>query len=549
MVDPTPHRAELSLVEQLAVRALATGSIVDIDADGHAPAAPAASFSAMLGEDSGIPAIDQIRVPTDRVSGHFLERFLRAPGQLGESDLVVISHVLAASVSTQILGVGAVPASTNAATHYSSKSWLRDSAMIALALKRDGKADKAEAILWNILSFHGAQEQRWRFDHYHTSPDPVGDYAKRVRHPHAMTDIAADGRLKEATDVWGHEQLDSIGWLIFLPFRLANEGALNLGALNDRITKEVNSFNADESLFVVALKFLNRIEAWNQSGRGPWEDMLKQSRASELGMMLAGLIEAQKFFASHPNGWGAFACCYGKDVTTEECQRRLREEVDRAEKEIRAALLRRVPDVPGALAIECDDETGERRSQDSGMLWLLYPGEIGLTVNQEAAILRTVYRNMREVGFVRWPGDSYVGQDYANERREHMWPDFADGSVPNYREARWSLFDPLLAAYYARRYVTSGSRDGQLLVRADRHLRRTLAMITNTESQFDWYRQDRKGVTSVTIPRHCLPEAEWFDTQSGLWRPNHNSPLMMANAALALAMLRYGYALTHKAAA
>jgi hypothetical protein len=71
-------------------------------------------------------------------------------------------------------------------------------------------------------------------------------------------------------------------------------------------------------------------------------------------------------------------------------------------------------------------------------------------------------------------------------------------------------------------------------VYADRHLKRSLSFITPAVSVLNVAGKGR----SFTIPRGILPEAFAWDSRRESWLANHNSPLLMAQAALGLAFER-----------
>jgi hypothetical protein len=172
-------------------------------------------------------------------------------------------------------------------------------------------------------------------------------------------------------------------------------------------------------------------------------------------------------------------------------------------------------------------------------VFLLYPFDCNLKLERQNTILRTVYRNMGEAGFRRWEmdredgPDRYVGQDYFRNADPADKGEFARLS-DGYKPAEWSLFDPLLAAYYYRRFVHSGGKDRECLLYGDKHLKRALSFITKeSHSLF----VEGKGEEYV-VPSGILPEAFAWDSSQQRWRPNHNSPLLMAQAALGLAFER-----------
>ena len=173
------------------------------------------------------------------------------------------------------------------------------------------------------------------------------------------------------------------------------------------------------------------------------------------------------------------------------------------------------------------------------MTLLLYPFDCNLKAERQNTILRTVYRNMGENGFRRWDNDceegpdTYVGQDYFQNLDPEDKGEFAK-VCEGFRPAEWTLFDPLLAAYYYRRFIKSGGVDTEAFVYGDRHLKRSLSFITPEPHDMRVEGKSR----DFHIPGGILPEAFAFDSERGTWRPNHNSPLLMAQAALGLAFER-----------
>jgi hypothetical protein len=173
------------------------------------------------------------------------------------------------------------------------------------------------------------------------------------------------------------------------------------------------------------------------------------------------------------------------------------------------------------------------------MILLLYPFDCNLKVERQNTILRTVYRNMGAHGFRRWDvdletgPDLYVGQEYFLNRDPRDKGEFAKNR-DGFRPAEWTLFDPLLAAYFYRRFIQSNGGDHESLLYADRHLKRSLSFITPTTHALF---VEGKG-RMYEIPAGILPEAFAWDSVRGEWRPNHNSPLLIAQAALGLAFER-----------
>jgi hypothetical protein len=163
---------------------------------------------------------------------------------------------------------------------------------------------------------------------------------------------------------------------------------------------------------------------------------------------------------------------------------------------------------------------------------LLFPFDPGLSALQQRGILKVLYRDrLGPVGFSRRDHDEYVGQDYAHNPNN---PIFVDPNLSGYRPAEWTLFDPLLGAYFYQRFIDSKGLDLESLKLADRHLKRSISQVTSREDTY-WKACEQR---MVVVPALRIPEAYWWDSQAGRWRPNENSPLLMAEAACALMLER-----------
>jgi hypothetical protein len=129
--------------------------------------------------------------------------------------------------------------------------------------------------------------------------------------------------------------------------------------------------------------------------------------------------------------------------------------------------------------------------------------------------------------------DRYVGQDFFYNGDPADKGEFAKAHR-GFRPAEWTLFDPLLSAYFYRRFIESGGRDYEAFRYGDRHLKRSLSFVTPGPHDLHIVGKGR----DYQIPGGILPEAYAWDSTQQRWRPNHNSPLVMAQAALALAFER-----------
>lgn len=464
-----------------------------------------------VGEAPAFP-LEEIPLDRDHAQGHPLAGSALSTKLLGSSDLKSLTRSLGLHLS--VYESGAIPAASNPASDYSLHSWTRDSMIIALAMARTGHSVEASQAVRNLAAFYGGREQRNRFVGFHYDRDPVMRYrfGNVLRDlPHVRVRIDPFGRFIESEQHWSHQQLDAIGMWIYVTFLMANRHDLDLREIDHFLSCEINPDNRIDSIFSVVLRFLNRIKFWEQYDYGAWEDRCEPSRASSIGICIAGLQEVLKFFRRE--GWGALP------IYNPAAGPSLETEIQAALNLARTVLNQRISR-NGGTAMET-----ERFPADAALSFLLFPFNPGLTGRQQRAILTTLYRGrMGTVGFTRRDHDEYLGSDYIYNPDN---PCFGDPSCPGYRAAEWTLFDPLLASYYYQRYIDSSALDRQSYLFADRHLKRTLLQFTSREESFT----KLCGGQKVSVPARRLPEAYWYDSREQRWRPNENSPLLMAEAA------------------
>jgi hypothetical protein len=283
---------------------------------------------------------------------------------------------------------------------------------------------------------------------------------------------------------------------------------------------------ASDSILPAAIKMLHGVQAYNTLDYGPWEDIRQWRRATSVGIVLAALHEARIYHDRQ--GWDYLPVEFNGKQDGEAFREQLMSTLYRC----LATVQERIPDV--GYATECD-----RRPCDSAMALLLYPFDCNVKAERQNTILRTVYRNMGENGFRRWDNDceegpdTYVGQDYFRNLVPKDKGEFAK-VCEGFRPAEWTLFDPLLAAYYYRRFSKSAGGDTEAFSYADKHLKRSLSIITPEPHRMRVEGKSR----DFNVPGGILLEAFAWDSERGEWRPNHNSPLLMVQAALGLAFER-----------
>ncbi len=478
-------------------------------------------------DDKYIPPLEQIVPHPGLRAQHPLGHLLDPRYPLRHDDILSIIRNTKVDLSITALGPGTIPASTNPQSSYSRHSWTRDTALVACALKWTGYNEAARAVVENLGMFYGAEPQRSHIVWYHFNPDPEGKYHQLHEVPLVRIPIDTSGalRFEKSAEAWSHAQLDALSMWLWTTFRFANQEVIDLPDLNRRISC-INPHNESESIFVAAIKMLHCIHYWAQDDFGPWEEQRGLKRATSVGISVAALLEARKFFEQHGT-----ECLPALNLSE---QAKLPDLLATMIDHGRTTLAQRIPNELDAFAIETD--TPGVPSRDAGLSILLYPFEVGLTERQETAILRTVYSLMGEVGFKRYRGDPYVGSDYIHRGDPHL---MADQHKPGFREAEWCLFDATLAAYYFRRFANSDGRDVLSFRYGEQHLKRALSHITARPTTYDLTYDN----TRVKIPAGSCPEAYFFDSQWAAsravpWRPNSNTPLNWTKAALALALER-----------
>ncbi len=474
----------------------------------------------------------------DFISGHPLEHLILKP--LGvhfvPSELKQVVDSL--DFKLGLYDTGTIPASTNPKSSYSEFAWTRDMANKVLAMIEMDCIDEAKKVIYALARFNNEKEQRNVFYglHLHESgkPNPHDKYQLDTNsHPHIRAAIDANGLMVRSQQPWGHNQLDAIGAWLYVTFYLANKLSNKkdpnydpkfLKELDTWLTNTVNKYNGIDSIFSLTFKALNRIECWNNFDVGPWEDIYGYKRASSIGICLKAAQEAKKYFDN--NNWNAINIhdvnSFKLELThlTENCSKALEE---------------RIPN-DGSEVKEID-----RFPSDAALTLLLEPFNPGLSEVQEQAILKTLYEHrMGVVGFTRRDEDDYVGMDYPyNIKSKGI---FSDLSNPHHKAAEWTLFDPLLATFYYKKfnkkYNESKIIDNDILLLAELHLKRTITQITKEEDSYIKRHEDSNRIKEekISVPHLVLPEAYWFDSTQNKWRPNENSPLLWSEANFILMM-------------
>jgi hypothetical protein len=443
-------------------------------------------------------------IAQEHASEHPLSNFIHQQRPLTARQISAIVRIL--NLEESLPATGVMPASTTPYSDYRDHGWPRDTAISAYTLIDAGDPTHGFKSLFNLLHTLGSDEVRGRLTTAFFHPDPYAHFADPDcwRAPPARY-LIVNGRLQESAQPWNHFQLDSLGLVPWVFFRLANEGRLDLGRVSHFLTKQGSPHEAQESILVVWLRALHHMRFAEQSDFSMWEDHRLPSRASSIGACTAAFAEARQFFRA--NGFQALPHWSTTD---------LEETLEQGFHSGHAVLSRRIP-ADGGFACETD-----RFPADSALCLNLLC-DPSLSTAQQDAILRTLYHHrMEPLGFSRRDEDAYMGQNYAHRKDgEGIWGE------PQGRPALWGLFDNVIGDFLCRRGVRTGNIADIAL--GERHLRRSLCYLTPHPDHY-LRQSDQK---EIRIGALTVPEAYWWCTEQGRYRPNCNTPLLMGVGALA----------------
>ncbi|MFZ3214875.1 MAG: glycoside hydrolase family 15 protein [Candidatus Acidiferrales bacterium] len=345
--------------------------------------------------------------------------------------------------------------------------WLRDNVMIASSFLGRGDVRTAVNTAIGLTGLMRTQEARFR--KIIAEPAAKEDVQER---PHVRFNLGG------TSEKWSHAQNDALGYVLWLRFVLANAGHLPLDP-------------AEFALYRLFPLYFRAIEFWNDPDSGAWEEDRKIN-SSSVGAVLAGLRAMQTWMKTNSALDGDGIGKVVEDLIREGMQR----------------LQRSLP-----------FESPPQRLADSAVLLLIHPADV-LLPEQGDAVLRVVHSDLeRQIGILRYAGDSYYGQDYPDWfSAEQLSGDFSNNVAlrnaklrPGF-EAQWCIFDPLLSVIYGKRFL------------ADRHNE------VAREKQVHHFNRSLKQLSDAA---QC-PELYFFRHEK--WIPNPHVPLAWTQANLALAL-------------
>jgi GH15 family glucan-1,4-alpha-glucosidase len=350
--------------------------------------------------------------------------------------------------------------------------WLRDNVMVANSFRLRGDIEPAKQTMRALTSLLRIQSDRFEA----VIADPRLKLIVQNR-PHVRFN-AVDGTSDPS---WSHAQNDALGYTLRLRFVMANSGQLDLD-------------ESDYQLYRLFPPYFNAIRYWEDADSGAWEEDLKVNTSS-VGVVVAGL----RAMETHLQGQSG---AMWKD---------------------RDSLLQMIRDLVGKGLAHLEQslpcESPPQRCADGALLFLVYPVNV-LNPEQEDLVLKIVKSDLvREIGTIRYVGDSYFGQDYSEWFSEkELTADFSNRIAernkrlrPGY-EAQWCIFDPVISIIHGQRFLADPTNENEL----------------NEQTRFL-----NRALRQVTEDGKC---PELYYCHHGEWVPNSHTPLAWTQANLALAL-------------
>lgn len=353
-----------------------------------------------------------------------------------------------------------------------ANAWLRDTSAIGLVLIEDGQIGLAAKAAYGILNCLGKV---------------ADDFSRIIELGHAPADestrppISFIGQNSDPRRDWGNAQNDALGYVLQFISAAASTGVVELT-------------DTHKLCLQLLPRYLKTIAYWQDADSGHWEED-RRVNASSIGTVVAGLEAAKDLF---------------DDQAT----------VDKLITNGRQALDTILPD---------ESLVPVRRPYDAALLFLVEPMHVLADEMATQIIVNIEDHLVGDHGVRRYIGDSYWAPNYRGYyteiERSGNFSEYADLAkrdkllTPG-NEAQWTLFDPLLSAYYARLYQSeplSTFKDKAVL-----YLVRSL-----------------RAVVSQSVPntdKHISRIPEAYFLENSRWIPNDNPGLLWAQANLIYAI-------------
>jgi GH15 family glucan-1,4-alpha-glucosidase len=351
-------------------------------------------------------------------------------------------------------------------------AWVRDNVHIAQALWRAGRETEALSAVHALVKYFEKHTERFEaiIEGRVDSHDPM-------QRPHVRFD---GDTLEEVAEAWSHAQNDVHGLFLWLTGNMVHEGVLEFSPTLHRIISRT-------------IQYLTTIHFYEDADSGAWEEG-RAVRASSIGAVCAGL-----------RAW--------HDVL---------HDYDHTRSHLAFELYQQGMQALNAI-LPYEVRGGENeREYDGALLVLVTP--LGLFTGQKAdqIVERVGTHLMGEWGIKRYLGDAFWGPEYdqlpENLRTADASADatFRARYAVTGKEAEWTIFDPLIARYFATRKRELEEYDSDMCTSA-RYLNRSLRALVRT-------------------PQGTLQLPELYYHKAGALVPNTILPLYWAQANLLLSL-------------
>ena len=438
-----------------------------------------------------------------------LHRALQTDYQLG--DIIAIQALLEEHQVFEFscLDNGLFPASPAAdASNTGYKNvWIRDNIYVAYAHHVSGRTDIALKNVCTLLQYFKQHSSRFT-----RVIDAQAKPSSCMERPHVRFNGLG---LAELDEPWQHAQNDALGYFLWLYCKLHAKADSSGSSKLDRDAIEVLTLFP---LYFQAIRF------WEDEDSGHWEEAPKVE-ASSIGVVIAGLRELRNLMAnvsSSPQAWQ-----YGGKIVNTKLLDDL----------IECGYLA----INTILPAECIQAPPQLRRRDGALLFLAYPLDI-LEASLAEQIVVEIIANLRgEFGIRRYMGDNFWCRDFQNLPKKIQNSPYTDREewlrehakeVVLGEEAQWCIFDPIISAYYGRKYQSKSGKPEDLCLQIQ-YLNRSLNQITAKGCIVE--EKSLEGVEhSLEIAAFKCPELYYI--QKDHYTPNTSTPLLWTQANLLIAL-------------
>jgi hypothetical protein len=470
-----------------------------------------------------VPSPEELSISNGIVNQeHPFYKFITKATPLTPSDFEEIVSSKSLNLKIPMHHTGAIPASEGS-THQAA--WTRDMAAVGLGWHEIGDYANAALVGECLYRACSSPSQREKIQKYleprentlaHTRGLwlPLGRANDWV--PHIKFDINDVHDLVDLKQDWGMQQLDAFGYKLLLIGKLLEKNKTSL--------MEIDSKHDNESTVIALSRMLSKLEFWdNLHDSGAWENKFHQGRLSSLAAALSGIVAIKDFLVTYRNQNGNSPLRVNASCDPNYNLDSFINEMNQAIQKTSKVLKERINPQKPVFEVPSFQDDGEQHHYDAALAFILVLSDadkIDLNGAQQAAILRSVYSLMGEVGFRRFPFDPYMGMNWTDnpiDEIKNPQGEVSNINQKNYRSAEWSMFDPYLAVINYKMFkksldlqkeTASPTIDYDAYYRGDMHYRRFLASISPKE--FKYTRQTTNGSHEVVIPKGEVQEAWWY---------------------------------------